>query len=124
MKYVKPSLHLLNLDEFDYPPLHVHVGIETYGGLDREERVTVYFDKKFAGRYTMHHVFSEQTFLVDVAEIRAEVKEFNSDITGNWNKIILGLLHKQELDLADQLASRIESLKSVRKQIEQFSGKG
>lgn len=124
MKYVKPSLHLLKLDDFDYPPLHFHVGIETYGGLDREERVTVYFNEKFAGRLTNHHVYSEQTFLVNVAEIRAEVKEFNSDLKANWNKVILGLLHKQQLDLADQLASRLESLKSVRKQIEKFSGKG
>lgn len=120
MKYVKPSLHLLNLAEFDYPPLHVHVGLDDYGNLDREEIVSVFFQKPFAGRSTSHYVFQQQTFLVDVRDIRAEVKEFNNDLKSNWDKVILGLLEQQEARLIDQIASGKDSLKSIRKTMKKF----
>lgn len=120
MKYVKPSLHLLNLEEFEYAPLIVRVGLDDYGNLDREEIVSVFFQKPFAGLTSSHYVFQKQAFLVDVEDIRSEVKKFNNDLKSNWDKVILGLLEKQEADLIDQIASRKDSLKSVRKTMKKF----
>jgi hypothetical protein len=120
VKYVKPSLHLLNLDEFDYPRLHVYVGMRDYGNLDRQEEVSVFFSKPFAGRMSDHYVYQSETYGVDVDEIRAEIKEFNSNLKENWDKVILGLLTKQESDLIDQIASRKNSLKIVRKTMKKF----
>lgn len=121
MKYVKPSLHLLNLAEFDYAPLHVHVGLDDNGNMDREEIVSVFFQKPFAGRSTSHYVFQEQTFLVDVKDIRAEVKEFNNNLKENWDSVIFDLLSKQEAATIREIASRKESLKVIRKTMKKFS---
>ena len=121
MKYVKPTLHTLDLSDWSYPRLHVHVGLDDYGNLDREEQVSVYFDRPFAGRITNHYVFQEQTFRVDVNEIREAIKEFNSDLKENWDKVIYDLLAKEESNTLDIIASRKESLKVLRKTMKKFS---
>lgn len=121
MKYVKPSLHLLNLSDWTYPSLHVHVGLDDNGNLDREEIVSVFFQQPFAGRSTSHYVFQEQTFRVNVEDIRSEVSKFNSNLKENWDTVIFDLLTKAESDTLDQIASRKESLKAIRKTKKKFS---
>lgn len=120
MKYVKPRLHLLRLDDFNYPELHYIKHTEDYGNLDREELVSVFFRGPFAGRMSDHNVFQSSAYDVDFQDVRKHIDEFNRDLKGNWDKVILGLLEKQEVDLIDQISSRKESLKSVRKTMKKF----
>lgn len=119
MKYVKPSLHLLNLEEFDYPELIAYKYTEDYG-FDRVEYASVFFNKKFAGRMSNHFVFQEHADKVDFLDVQAKIREFNQDLKSNWDEVLLGLLEDQEARIIDQIASLKDSLNSTRKTMKKF----
>lgn len=123
--YCQPSLHLLRLDEFDYPKLHFWTGEESYGNLDSQEEVKLFFSQMFAGRMTDHYVFHGYPYNENLDEIRKFVRWFNSNLKENWDNVIFDLLSKQEAATIREIASRKDSLKTVRRTMKKFStGKG